>query len=196
MPVAKNTSNQGQTQGLKSCYLPSGTSSSDLIEYQACLASITHILDTYMYQGKEVTTTIAGDFNVDTMHHNNKKTLQYLKRFMTSVNFLSVTQEQLTFQLDDGKKRSSIDGFLIPSTALTQFRNISIREDGPLNISDHYLVTTTWSPQLLPVSLPTKVNSTSGKAKRVSRIKIKWDQVDCKTVREYYTLPLVTLLED
>lgn len=179
---------------LINCYLPSGTNSSDLAEYQICLGIIGHLLDTHLPPGEQSTGVIAGDLNVDTVNQNTKKSLEYLRQLMISWSLLSVTEavcsrEQYTFSSDDRKKKSNIDGFLVPAAGISQFENLTISEEEPLNTSDHYLVTTEYR---LPQSYPLPKNSemANHRAKKSSRIKIKWEQVNNKEVRELYTCPL------
>lgn len=141
---------------LINCYLPSGTNSSDLAEYQICLGIIGHLLDTHLPPGEQSTGVIAGDLNVDTVNQNTKKSLEYLRQLMISWSLLSVTEavcsrEQYTFSSDDRKKKSNIDGFLVPAAGISQFENLTISEEEPLNTSDHYLVTTEYR---LPQSYP------------------------------------------
>ncbi|XP_063959280.1 uncharacterized protein LOC135154962 [Lytechinus pictus] len=186
---------------LINCYLPCGTASSDQEEYQTCLAEITHLMDNHQENGLPI--VIAGDFNVDLVHKNSKKTLEYMRSFMLSSHLSSMTEQhctpgQFTFQTDDGKKRSSIDGFLVQSVDLSQYSDLSISEDIPLNTSDHYLVTMIWSP-VMPLAHQVQVRSslhTANKAKPTARIKIKWDEVSRSTIRECYTVPIELVAVD
>ena len=182
--------NSSETLVVICCYLPCGISLNDQAGYLNCLASVTQIRESY----PSSSTIILGDFNADTVTSNQtKKTGFILKDFMhqhalTSLTAAHCDENDHTYCTDDGRHKSSIDGFLVPTNELSLFSNTEITGDETSNTSDHLLVLTRRLVQpkdARRIHLSDNMQSTP-----LHRMKIKWHTVERKMIQEKYTTPM------
>ena len=149
------------------CYLPCGSSPNDQSEYLTCLAILAQIRSTV----PDSSFIIAGDFNADIVKSTpTKKTQQLLRDFMEQQALVSLTREfhqdnDFTFRSDDGRHKSNIDGFLVPTADLHLFPSLALTGEDPINTSDHLMVLETYSQQFrttLNASVLRRVSLSSG----------------------------------
>ena len=88
---------------------------------------------------------------------------------------------------DDGRNKSSIDGFLVPASQSDMYTNTIIINDEPIKTYDHRLVLTTRcisAAGVPPRSLKRSEN------KPLKRLKIKWQLASKNEILEQYSRPM------
>ncbi|XP_063966129.1 uncharacterized protein LOC135156775 [Lytechinus pictus] len=170
------------------CYLPCGTSLKDQADYHTCLALIAHIRSTI-----PDSLIIAGDFNADIMNSSpTKKTEHLLLNFLDQEGLCYLSSElhhdgDYTYQTDDGRQRSYIDGFIVPTRDLALYQSLTITGEDSTNTSDHLMVLTYRQQAMTQDHVQRNLPAHSTLLKR---LKIKWGACSPSEVRDKYTLPM------